>query len=216
MTAARPPAILFGGTFDPPHLAHVTMASAAADALNARAILVVPAAVNPQRTATPPAPAADRLAMVRLAFAKEPRAEVLDLELRRPGPSYTIDTLHALIEAGHAPLRLLIGSDQALNVPTWRAWREVVELAPPAIVVRPPLTLDSIGPELDRVYGAESALWRARVLGIPPMPLSATAARASLAHGDAAADLDPAVLAYIRAQRLYAVEGPGPTPDARG
>lgn len=203
--ATRAPALVFGGTFDPPHRVHVRMATAAADCLGARAILVIPAAINPQRAASPPAPAADRRAMTLAAFADEPRARVLDLELERHGPSYTIDTVRALHDQGAAPLRLLIGSDQALNFPTWRAWREVAELAPPAIVVRPPQTHATLLGELRRVFGAEAEAWAARILPIPPTDMSATDARAALARGEAPDALDPAILAYIRRHGLYGV-----------
>jgi nicotinate-nucleotide adenylyltransferase len=212
------PTILFGGTFDPPHRMHVAMASAAADALGAERILVVPAAVNPQRVIAPPAAAEHRLAMARLAFASEPRAAILDLEIRREGPSYTIDTLRALLHpegpcvpgtAAPTPLRLLIGSDQARNLGSWRAWREVLALAEPAIVLRPPDTLGELPATLAASLGESEAVWRGRMLPIAPIDLAATTLRSDLARGIAPTDLDPAVLAYIRRAGLYR-DGTGP------
>ena len=93
---SAPVTLVYGGSFDPPHAVHARIASEAADVVGASRILVVPAGVNPQRTGRPPAPAEHRLAMVRLAFADDPRVIVDDRELRRAGPSYTVDTLEAL------------------------------------------------------------------------------------------------------------------------
>lgn len=204
----RPPALLFGGTFDPPHRTHVAVARAAADHLGARAILVVPAGRNPLRPDHEAAPPEDRLAMTRLAFAGEPRARVLDLELRRPPPSYTIDTLRSLVDAGEAPLRLLIGSDQAVALPAWRAWREVVELAPPAIVLRPPHDAEALRRAFEERYGADAPSWLARVLPIPPVDMRATELRTRLRRGDPREparfpELDPRVLDHIRSRLLY-------------
>jgi nicotinate-nucleotide adenylyltransferase len=208
----RPPALVFGGTFDPPHVAHVAVASAATTAIAARSLLVVPAALNPQRAGShPPASAADRLAMVRLAFRAETRAKILDVEIVRGGPSYTIDTLRALEAEGESPLRLLVGSDQALNLPSWRDWREVVRLAPPAIVVRPPHTRRTLEEALRASYGSDAPLWIDRILPLPPVDLSATSVRAELLNGLAnglasgleRGGLDPEVFRYIREHRLY-------------
>lgn len=200
---ARAPTIVFGGTFDPPHVAHVAMALAALRALGAERLLVIPASINPQRVAHPPAPAEERLAMTRLAFEAEPRAEVLPIEIERAGPSYTIDTLRALATADPRPLRLLIGSDQALNLPTWREWHEVLRLAPPAIVVRPPHRHESLPAALAERCGGTAAAWAASILPLAPVEISATEARDALARGEAPTTIPPAVLAYIRRRGLY-------------
>ncbi|MBL9147837.1 MAG: nicotinate (nicotinamide) nucleotide adenylyltransferase [Phycisphaerae bacterium] len=202
---ARNVELVFGGTFDPPHRRHVEMASRAADALGAAAILVIPAALNPQRASALPVAAEDRLALVRIAFAKEPRARVLDLEVRRGPPSYTIDTLEELARLGHTNLRLLIGSDQALNLPTWRAWSEVVRKAPPAIVVRPPHDRESLRQAFAERFD-DPETWVGRVLPVSAADLSSTEVRAALAAGDetrVAELLDPEVAQAIRARGLY-------------
>jgi nicotinate-nucleotide adenylyltransferase len=191
-------ALVFGGTFDPPHRGHVAIARSAADLVGAGSILVLPAAVNPQRTGTPPSPAADRLAMARIAFRNEPRAEILDLEVGRGGPSYTIDTLRELAKLRpDTRFRLLIGSDQAVNFTTWREWREVERLAEPAIVVRPPHDAATLAGELRRLHGAEADRWIARILPIAPTPERSTAIRAELAAGRVPDDLDPEVARYV-------------------
>src|SRR5215467_7405066 len=100
-----------GGTFDPIHLGHVAMAEAGADCAGLDRVLLVPAGVPPHRGAAT-ASAADRLAMVRIAAAGHPRLEVSDVELRRAGPSFTVDTLRALAaERPDAQLHLLLGWD---------------------------------------------------------------------------------------------------------
>jgi nicotinate-nucleotide adenylyltransferase len=89
---------LFGGTFDPVHLGHLRAAETAREALGLEQVAFVPSAVPPHRPG-PLSAAADRLAMARLATASHPAFEAWDLELRRPGPSYTVDTVAALVAA---------------------------------------------------------------------------------------------------------------------
>lgn len=198
------PALLFGGTFDPPHRTHVTMARQAADALDARAIFVIPAAINPQRVHEQPlAQPHHRLAMCRIAFRDESRARVLDIEVNRTGPSFTVDTVEDLVARGKGPLRLLIGSDQAVNFRSWRAWERVEQLAPPAIVVRPPHTAATLPALLRERFGPDAERWVCRILPISPADVSATAARRELARGLDPVDLDPEVLRYLRTHGLY-------------
>jgi nicotinate-nucleotide adenylyltransferase len=103
---------VYGGTFDPPHLGHLVAASDACDALRLDRVLWVPAARHPLKEGRVRTPAALRLEMVRAAIAGDPRFEADDLELRREGPSYTVDTLRALSAARPgAALFLLAGAD---------------------------------------------------------------------------------------------------------
>ncbi len=201
------PALIFGGTFDPPYRTHVAMARQAADAIDARAIFVIPAAINPQRVHEHPLAQADhRLAMCRIAFREEPRAQVLDLEMHRAGPSFTIDTVEDLTARGENPLRLLIGSDQAVNFRSWRAWERVEQIAPPAVVVRPPHTAATLAGLLRERFGPDADRWTGRILPISPTDVSATAARRALARGVDPIDLDPEVLRYLRVHGLYPLQ----------
>ncbi|HET7224952.1 MAG TPA: nicotinate (nicotinamide) nucleotide adenylyltransferase, partial [Candidatus Eisenbacteria bacterium] len=103
---------VFGGTFDPPHVGHLALAERAADALALDRVLFVPARVPPHKRHAAMTPARHRLAMVRLAVRGNPRFAVSTLELVRPGPSYTVDTLRALGRRHpRAELFLLIGAD---------------------------------------------------------------------------------------------------------
>jgi nicotinate-nucleotide adenylyltransferase len=118
---------IFGGSFDPVHLGHLLLAESALEQLDLDRILFIPAAVSPFKQDRPPgASAAHRLAMLRIAVAHESRFEVDDRELRRVGPSYTVETVRGLL-GDHPGVRfiLLIGSDQ---LPDFARWHEVDEL----------------------------------------------------------------------------------------
>jgi nicotinate-nucleotide adenylyltransferase len=135
--------IVFGGSFDPPHRAHVQLPRRAAEAIGAERVLYVPARINPLKGDAPPASPKDRLAMLRLAIAGDPRCEIRTLELDREGPSYTVDTLRTLAaEAAAATpsarLVLLVGSDTALGFPKWRTPDEIARHADVAVMMRPP------------------------------------------------------------------------------
>jgi nicotinate (nicotinamide) nucleotide adenylyltransferase len=158
---ARRRVLVFGGTFDPPHLAHAQLPMLAAAQLGCDEILYVPAAINPLKSGTKlkPAPPEHRLAMLLLAVADVPGAKISTIELDRKGKSYTIDTLRALHKqqgnsVGSSPsprlrarppapspapiFHLLIGADQALDFHRWKNWQEIIELATPAVMLRPP------------------------------------------------------------------------------
>jgi nicotinate-nucleotide adenylyltransferase len=203
---SEPVTLVYGGTFDPPHVQHVRMASMAADAVGATRIRVIPAAMNPQRAGTPPSPAEHRMAMTRLAFAAEPRAVIDDVEIRRGGPSFTVDTLEALVQAHPGErLRLLIGGDQALNFGTWRRPERIIELAEPVVVPRPPLDAEALARELHSRLGAAARPWPSRILPIEPQPHASTSLREVLARGERpdAAHLAPAVTDYALRHGLY-------------
>lgn len=122
---------ILGGSFDPVHLGHVALAEAARTGLRLDRVLLVVAASQPLKPGGPAAPAEDRYAMARLAARGRPGLEASDLELRRPGPSYTVDTLRE-VRAGLAPgdvLFLLLGADALADLPRWRESAEIRRLA---------------------------------------------------------------------------------------
>lgn len=196
------PLILFGGTFDPPHRRHVELAEQARDLLAADEVLFMPARVNPQRSALPPAPAEDRLAMVKLAIDGRRALSASDLELQRAGASYTVDTLRALRAGGEQrTIRLLLGSDQALNLHTWREPQTILELATPAIVLRPPHTRESFLHAAEQHNDMHLEAW---LLAIEPVDCSSTEARRRLAAHESVTELlHPAVIDYISKHGLY-------------
>lgn len=131
---------VFGGTFDPIHVAHLRCAEEAREQLDLDRILFIPAADPPHKTGRRIAPAHHRLAMVKLAAAGNPRFRVSTVEIERRGPSYTVDTLRSL-RLRLAPgvrLMLLLGLDAFRELDTWKEYRRLFALADLAVWTRPP------------------------------------------------------------------------------
>ena len=129
---------ILGGTFDPPHLGHLALAEAALAHLSIEQVLWLPSG-NPGHRAQPVASGRDRLAMLKLAIAGEPRYRVDAAELAHGEQTYTVHSLTRLrAQLGDTrPLVLLLGSDSFLTLPTWLRWRELFELAHIAVASRP-------------------------------------------------------------------------------
>src|SRR5262249_58710170 len=125
---------VFGGSFNPTHFGHLLVADEIREALELDRIVFVPAGEPPHKPASDLAPARDRFQMTALAVREHPRFEVSDVELRRAGPSYTVDTLEALRHRG--ALHLLIGSETFLDLLNWREPRQIVRLARLVVVAR--------------------------------------------------------------------------------
>lgn len=130
---------LFGGTFNPVHLGHLQAALEVQAAFGLDRVVFVPAALPPHKSAGEVAPAEDRLKMIALAIADNPGFAVSEVELRRPGPSFTIDTVRHF-RGTLAPgdrLFLIVGLDAFLEIDSWRAWRELLALVPAIVISRP-------------------------------------------------------------------------------
>jgi nicotinate-nucleotide adenylyltransferase len=140
---------VFGGSFNPVHFGHLLVADDIAETLALDRVLFVPAAAPPHKPAAELAPAAQRFEMARLAIAEHPRFEVSDVELRRSGPSYTVDTLEALRPRGD--LHLIIGSETFLDLLSWREPRRVAALARLVVVPRSGNAFDPEGPLAQKV-----------------------------------------------------------------
>jgi nicotinate-nucleotide adenylyltransferase len=199
--------LIYGGTFDPPHVAHLALPQLAMRAIGAQAVVYVPARVSPLKV-TKVSPAADRLAMLKLALRDESDAaiETFEIDHGQPHePSYTIDTLIALRNkwGESVKLRLLIGADQLLLFPKWRASDRITQLAEPLVMVRPPMTAQSLLDSLPA--GMDRAMWRARLLtDLPVMDVSSSMIRARVAAGESITGLvSPVVEAYIAEHGLY-------------
>jgi nicotinate-nucleotide adenylyltransferase len=128
---------IFGGTFNPIHFGHLRPALEITEALPLQELRWVPSALPPHRE-EPEVDAQLRLQMVKVAVLSEPRFRVDDRELRRPGPSYTVDTLESLRqELATEPLALLIGMDAFLGLHTWHQWSRLIEMAHLIVMQRP-------------------------------------------------------------------------------
>lgn len=189
---------LFGGTFDPVHLGHLRAAENAREALGLDRVALVPSATPPHR-ARPASSADDRLAMARLAAATHPCFEAWDLELRRRGPSYTVDTVsEVLAERPGDELVLLVGADTWPEMVTWRDPERLFSLVEVGVAERPGAPLPSVAPPFPSARGV-------RLVDGPSLPISATAIRARVAEGRSIRYLVPdAVAAYVETRRLYA------------
>jgi nicotinate-nucleotide adenylyltransferase len=186
---------LFGGTFDPPHLAHLALARKALDALRLDEVRWIPAG-TPWQKDRAITPAADRAAMVALAIEGEPRFVLDRCELDRDGPSYTIDTVRTLrVARPAAQLFLLVGQDQYAGLHTWHGWRELLQSVVLAVANRPGAAA-SAHPDVVRCPH--------RVVPLPMLEIAATDIRARAARGDAIDHLvPPGVARYIARHRLY-------------
>jgi nicotinate-nucleotide adenylyltransferase len=207
--------VLLGGSFDPVHNAHVALAGHAVKLLGPDELRIIPAG-NPWQKGSLRASAADRVAMLRLAFARQPVPVVIDeQEIRRSAATYTVDTLRVLrAEVGpETSIAFIIGADQLLHLDTWRQWRELFDLAHIVAVSRPGFPADALPPDVAREFrrraGTPTQL-RETPSGLTLLALnlaidvSATEIRAALARGERPEQLLPApVLDYIEQHHLY-------------
>ena len=186
---------LFGGTFDPPHDAHVALAHAALEALQLDELRWIPARQPWQKSRTI-TESHHREAMLRMTIAGEPRFMLDRCELERQGPSYTIDTVQALrVRQPGAELFLIIGADQYAGLHTWHAWQELLCLVTLAVANRP-------GPH----PGPDPQVQRAahRVVPLPMLAISATEIRGRVARGlPIDSMVPPPVASYIAQHGLY-------------
>ncbi|HEY6379045.1 MAG TPA: nicotinate (nicotinamide) nucleotide adenylyltransferase [Candidatus Dormibacteraeota bacterium] len=204
MTAARR-AVLVGGTFDPVHLGHLAIAGQAREQLDADQAWLIPARRPPHRPAAV-AGGADRLALLQAAAAGQPWLRVLDLELRRAGPSYTSDTV-AELAALHPQVEqwFLLGADAAREIRTWHRLDELLARTRFVVVNREgigELTVDEAA-----ALGFDSA--RLRIILVNSPPISATEVRRRAAAGLPLLDLVPAEVARLIEERGLYVEGGG-------
>ncbi|HKC89923.1 MAG TPA: nicotinate-nucleotide adenylyltransferase [Candidatus Limnocylindria bacterium] len=185
---------VFGGTFDPVHVGHLAIAHAALESLRLDRVVFVLAKRSPLKDRGPVASEADRLAMLELAVAGEPRFAVSRAELDREGPSYTVDTLERL--SGPDELFLILGSDAIADFPRWKDPDRIGRLATIAVAERPG------APE--RVGNAPIVTFDA-----PRLDISSRELRARAARGWSLRYLVPETAwKHIEARGLYRAEGP--------
>lgn len=197
---------VLGGTFDPPHLGHLALASGALSACGLDEVLLMVAGEPPHKR-RPLTPARLRLEMAELLAAAEPRLRACDLELRRPGRSYTYDTFAELGSAyPDNEYRLIVGADLAAEFDTWHRCEELVELARPLVAVRPGFALPEGFGETAPAGLSPHARRRLRdgVFPFAPVDVSSSEIRRRVAAGeDVSALLTRPVYDYVKAHALY-------------
>jgi len=186
--SAAPRLLLFGGTFDPVHNAHLEIARAAADLLHPGKVLFIPAANPPHKNQGPRASFEDRVCMLEIACALDPRFEVSRIE-EGTARSYSIRTIEKLQDQG--PLAFLIGADAFAEIQTWHRWQDVVASVEFVVVTRPGAT-----------YAIPDG---ARVTEVPglQLPESSSDVRRMIAEGLRNIPVPSGVLDYIDAHGLY-------------
>lgn len=187
---------ILGGTFDPPHLAHLLAGEAAFRALSLDVVTFMPAGIPWQKEDQPISSPEHRWRMTSLSIQGVDYFSADRRELERSGPTYTIDTLEEL-PAGEEPV-LILGADSAAGLPTWRRWQDVLERARLAVVPRPGTSREDVESTVGR-----SVEW----VPMPEVPISGTMLRARVRSGDSIRFLvaEPVWL-YIADNSLY-VEG---------
>ena len=197
---------IFGGTFDPIHNGHMGLLRSALAELPLDEIVVVPAGSPPHKQGRPISDAVHRLAMVELAVADAPRVSVDRVEIDRDGPSYTVDTVAALVDIAAglgSPIAptVILSADAFAELPTWHEPDRLVRLARFAIAPRRGHPPADIGPVVRALPGLAGRVHRFEG---PDLDVSASRIRVRVAAGLPIDDLVPAaVAAYIAAHHLY-------------
>lgn len=192
---------IMGGTFDPPHIAHLVAAEEARAAFGLDRVIFMPAGQPPHKPDHPVSQTEHRYAMTLLATAENPRFEVSRLEIERPGPSYSVDTIRALRGklGTQVEIYFIAGADEILDIESWHEADSLPGLARFIAVPRPDFDLSRMKKHLRPVF-----LSSIDVLSTREMAVSATEIRRRAADGESIRYLVPAsVEAYIRKYGLY-------------
>ena len=193
---------ILGGTFDPIHLGHLHIAEAVFAQIALEQIVFIPAFVPPHKLGQDYAPAKHRYAMTELAVQSFPQFSVSDMELRRSGVSYTIDTLRELHKLyPEKKLYFIIGADSVAQLHTWNSIEEMLQLATFVAAGRP--GYEGVMDEVVRHLGKEAAE-HILLLHTPEYDISSTEIRTRIRSGQSLAGLVPReVEAYIKEHELY-------------
>ena len=197
---------ILGGTFDPVHIAHLIVAEEARIQLDLEEVVFIPTGQPWLKAAQPVSPANLRMEMVRVAIASNPFFRLSSIEVDRPGPTYTLDTLVALREewGREAELHFILGADALQELPRWNEPNRIIELCTPVVFSRPEyinVSLEELEDALPGIAG------KVRVLRDPQIGVSGTEIRRRVAGGTSIRYLVPeGVERFIIDNRLYCKE----------
>jgi nicotinate-nucleotide adenylyltransferase len=192
---------ILGGTFNPPHIAHLVCAQEAYLQLGLDQVMLIPARIPPHKPVDDEPGAEHRLELCRAAIEGDDRFTVSDLEMTRDGPSYTVDTLNALTRrAPDSELFMIVGGDVAAGLPSWHEPERVLSLATLAVAKRRGAARARVEQALQALQGGERAVF----LRMPRIAISSTLVRRRVRHGEPIKYFVPdAVAEYIERHRLY-------------
>lgn len=189
---------LFGGTFDPVHIGHLVLAEIVRDEAEIDRIVFIPAHHSPHKQRQTPSPASHRLAMLNLAVQNYPEFQVSDIEIRRGGISYTIDTLETLqqsIEFRDQTLCPIIGGDSLAELHTWKDPEQIIQKYQVLCVRRPDIHIEQVD---------SSILSKVQIIDAPLISISSSEIRNRVNQGQSIRFWVPdAVESYIRKEGLY-------------
>ena len=197
---------LFGGSFNPIHQGHLLLAEQAHEALGLDKVVFIPARMPPHKNPRSLAKGEERLRMTRLAVAGNPHFQVSAVEIRRKGPSYTVDTVKTFRKrfGGGAELYFLIGMDTVGELPTWKNIRELVGLCRFIPLGRPSVKTPRIGDLIPALLKTSARDILNATIRMPLLDISSSDIRDRIAGGRSIRYLVPdAVEAYIRCKKLY-------------
>jgi nicotinate-nucleotide adenylyltransferase len=198
--------VLFGGSFDPIHKGHTTVANCAIDQLSADQVFFIPAKRSPLKKNMPQANDQQRLNMIQLAIQNFEGYQVCDFEVNRPAPSYTLHTIKHFRDmyGPDSTLYWLIGADAVCDLPRWYGINELIDLCTLSTMHRagcPKPNFSSLESELS---SQRVACLNKHIITTPLLPISSTDIRKRLQNGDSTEDmLDSQVAEYIKTNRLY-------------
>ena len=193
---------IFGGTFDPPHLGHLILASEARSRLQLTRILWVLTSIPPHKTDQPISPLEDRLAMLKLALKDEPGFELSTVDMDRPGPQYTLDTIKLLTKQyPHSDLIPLIGGDSLRDLPDWHEPVKLVAACQQIGVMRRPGDLIDLSGLEKKIPGLTA---KVRFVDAPLLEIASHEIRKRVSDGSPFRYyLLPSVYEYIVRHKLY-------------
>lgn len=196
---------IYGGSFNPPHLGHISAVGTVVSELSPDRILIMPDCIAPHKAMAENSPSPEhRLAMCRLAFGDIPGVEISDLEIRRGGRSYTVDTLEQLTALFPEDIfYLVIGSDMLTSFTTgWYRFEDVLNMCTLTVISREKDDLDELEQNAEMLrtrYSADVIILKNH----RPFPLSSSEIRQAMLDGDIQGKLSEKVWEYIKENGLY-------------